>query len=62
MSWMKWFGGWLKRGLGMGGTHPWGYGTYGVFTENHLQPSRWAMGWMHRTHVHEKAGLACLTA
>lgn len=32
-----------EEGLGMGGTHLWGYGTYRVFTENRLQPGRWAM-------------------
>lgn len=45
----------------MGGTHPWGYGTYRVFTENLLQPGRWAVGWMHRTHAQKKAGLARLS-
>lgn len=39
-----------------------GYGTYRVFTENLLQPGRWAVGWMHRTHTQKKAGLARLTA
>ena len=51
-----------EEGLEMGGTHPWGYGTYRVFTENLLQPGRWAVGWMHRTHAQKKAGLARLTA
>lgn len=33
------------------------YGTYRVFTENRLQPGRWAMGYTgrHRTHAHRKA-------
>lgn len=50
--------------LGMGGTRPWGYGTYGVFTENRLQPGRWATGCTgrYRTHAHKKAGLARLSA
>lgn len=42
MGWMKWLGCWLRRGLG--GTRPWGYGTCGVFTEDRLQPGRWAVG------------------
>lgn len=55
---------WVLAEEGPGnGRHPsMGYGTYWVFTENCLQPGRWAMGWMHRTHAQKKAGLACLTA
>lgn len=35
MSWMKWFGCWLRRGLGMGGTRPWVMAHVG-FSQNCL--------------------------
>lgn len=46
---------------GSGGTHPWGYGTYGVFTENCLQPGRWAVRCTGRHRTHAEEGWPCLS-